>query len=77
MSLFNYDLNKFYQYYNYNGCYKVTIMIKNIIEIGNSWGVIIPQTILKLLKINPVQDKLEFSVENDVLKIKKAPKKEE
>lgn len=47
-------------------------MIKKIIQIGNSWGVILPQAILSLLKINPVTDKLEFSVENDKLIITKA-----
>lgn len=47
-------------------------MIRKIIQIGNSWGVIIPLPLLELLKINPVRDKLEFSIENDSIKIKKA-----
>ena len=46
-------------------------MIKKIIQIGNSWGVIIPQAVLALLKINPVTDRLEFRVENDKLIITK------
>ena len=46
-------------------------MIRKIIQIGNSWGVIIPLPILNLLKINPVKDKLEFSVEKDASIIKK------
>lgn len=46
-------------------------MIRKIIQIGNSWGVIIPLPILQLLKINPVTDKLEFSVEKDYIMIKK------
>ncbi len=46
-------------------------MIRKIIQIGNSWGVIIPLPILNLLKINPVKDKLEFSVEKDAIIIKK------
>lgn len=46
-------------------------MIRKIIQIGNSWGVIIPLPILELLKINPVKDKLEFFVEKDCIKIKK------
>jgi len=46
-------------------------MIRKIIQIGNSWGVIIPLPILELLKINPVKDKLEFSVENNCIILKK------
>ncbi|MBS6603198.1 MAG: hypothetical protein KH301_05525 [Brachyspira sp.] len=46
-------------------------MIRKIIQIGNSWGVIIPLPILDLLKINPVMDKLEFSVERDCIIVKK------
>lgn len=47
-------------------------MKKKIIQIGNSWGIIIPQSVFALLKINPVIDKVEFEIEKDVLKIKKA-----
>ena len=47
-------------------------MIKKIIQIGNSWGVILPTTILQLLNINPIKDKLEFSVQGDTLIVKKA-----
>lgn len=47
-------------------------MIKKIIQIGNSWGVILPSAILSLLKVNPVKDKLEFQFEGDKLIIKKA-----
>ena len=47
-------------------------MIKKIIQIGNSWGVIIPTAILQLLNINPVKDKLEFSIQGDTLIVKKA-----
>lgn len=46
-------------------------MIRKIIQIGNSWGVIIPLPILELLKINPVRDKLEFSVEKDCMIVKR------
>lgn len=46
-------------------------MIKKIIQIGNSWGVILPAPILALLKINPVTDKVEFSLEGDKLIIRK------
>ena len=47
-------------------------MIRKIVQIGNSWGVILPQSVLELLKVNPVLDKLEFEIENNVLKITKA-----
>lgn len=49
-------------------------MIRKIIQVGNSWGVIIPQSVLELLKVNPVLDKLEFEIENDVLKVRKYKK---
>lgn len=49
-------------------------MIRKIIQIGNSWGVIIPIALLDILKINPVKDNLEFSIENDRLIITKAKK---
>ena len=46
-------------------------MEKKIIQIGNSWGVILPAPILALLKINPVTDKVEFSLDGDKLIMKK------
>ncbi len=46
-------------------------MIRKIIQIGNSWGVILPKSVLDFLKVNPVCDKLEFEIEKDVLKITK------
>lgn len=47
-------------------------MEKKIVRIGNSWGIVLPQSILALLKINPVTDKVEFEIEKDILKITKA-----
>ena len=47
-------------------------MKRKIVQIGNSWGVILPHSVLELLKVNPVLDKLEFEIENNVLKITKA-----
>lgn len=67
----------------YNKCnnyvitfYREIKMIRKIVQVGNSWGVIIPLFVLKLLKVNPVLDKLEFEIENDVLKIRKYQSKE-
>ena len=41
---------------------------------GNGWSLFMPKTIIELLKINPETDKVEMSIENEVLKIKKANK---
>ncbi len=49
-------------------------MIRKIIQIGNSWGVIIPKALLDILKINPVKDKLEFTIENDKIIMTKVSK---
>ena len=48
--------------------------MKKLRQIGNSWGVIIPKSILDLLKIKPSVDDIEFSVEGEILKIQKAKK---
>ncbi len=47
-------------------------MERKLIRSGNGWALFINSTILKLLKIDPEKDKVEYIVENDVLKIKKA-----
>ncbi len=47
-------------------------MERKLIRSGNGWGLFINSTILKLLKIDPEKDKVEYIVENDTLKIKKA-----
>lgn len=46
-------------------------MIKKLIQIGNSWGLIIPKAILDVLKINPVKDKIEFIVRENEIVIRK------
>ena len=48
--------------------------MKKLHQIGNSWGVIIPKTILEIMGINPVIDQVDFDLENKVLMIKKAKK---
>lgn len=48
-------------------------MERKLMRSGNGWAIFINSTILELLKINPETDKVEFSIENDTLKIKKAP----
>ncbi len=51
-------------------------MERKLYRSGNGWGLFINSTILKLLKINPETDKVEYIVENDVLKIRKAKTEE-
>lgn len=51
-------------------------MQKKLYRSGNGWAVFLNQTVLKLLKIDPEKDLVEYEVENDVLKIKKAKPEE-
>ena len=44
---------------------------KKIIQIGSSWGVVIPKSILEGLGINPVVDKVSLYIENNEIRIKK------
>ena len=47
-------------------------MERKLIRSGNGWALFINSTFLELLKVNPETDKVEFIMENDTLKIKKA-----
>lgn len=47
-------------------------MERKLFRSGNGWGLFLNQTILKLIKVDPQKDLVEYEVENDVLKIKKA-----
>lgn len=53
---------------------------RKLIRNGNGWALFINSTILSLLNINPEQDMVNYTVENDKLIIsksdKKVPKKE-
>ncbi len=49
-------------------------MERKLFRSGGGWGLFINSTILKLLKINPETDSVEYEIENDVLKIRKAKK---
>lgn len=44
---------------------------KKMVQIGNSWGVVVPKAILDGLRINPVMDKVEIYIENNEIRIKK------
>ena len=46
-------------------------MKKRLTQIGTSWGVIIPKTILEMLNVNPVKDNIEFLFNGDEIVIKK------
>lgn len=52
------------------------MIIKNLRNIGNSWGLIIPKAILEAMNINPVRDQVSIEIEPDGIKIKKAKKEE-
>ncbi len=52
-------------------------MERKLFRSGGGWGLFINSTILKLLKIDPEKDKVEYIVENDTLKIKKATAEED
>ena len=49
-------------------------MERKLFRSGNGWALFINTTILNLLKINPETDKVEYQIENDVLKITKVKK---
>ncbi len=44
---------------------------KKLVQIGNSWGVVVPKAILDGLRINPVLDKVEIYIENNEIRIRK------
>ena len=46
-------------------------MKKRLTQIGTSWGVIIPKTILEMLNVNPIKDNIEFLFNGDEIVIKK------
>ncbi len=52
------------------------MIVKKLRNIGNSWGIIIPKSILEGFGINPVLDKVSLEIEADGIKIKKLKEKE-
>lgn len=48
-------------------------MKKKLSRSGGGWALFMPKTLLELIDVNPESDYLEISVENDTVKIKKAP----
>ena len=47
---------------------------KRMIQVGGSWGVVIPKAIIDGLTINPVMDKVEIYLENNEVRIRKSKK---
>ena len=47
---------------------------RRMIQVGNSWGVVIPKAIIDGLTINPVMDKVEIYLENNEIRIRKSSK---
>ena len=47
---------------------------KKLVQIGGSWGVVIPKLILDGLDISPVSDKVELYLENNEIRIRKIQK---
>ena len=58
-------------YYNWG----YNMIEKRMIQVGNSWGVVIPKAIIDGLRINPVMDKVEIYLENNEVRIRKIEKK--
>lgn len=46
-------------------------MHKKLRQLGTSWGLIIPKTLLELMKLNPVLDEVEIIVEKDEIRLRK------
>lgn len=47
---------------------------KKMVQIGNSWGIVIPKALIDGLRINPTRDKLQVYVENNEIRIGKSKK---
>lgn len=51
------------------------MITKKMVQIGNSWGIVIPKAIIDGLRINPSTDKMEIFIENNDIHIKKIQEK--
>ncbi len=43
---------------------------KKMVQIGNSWGIVIPKALIDGLRINPAEDKLQVYVEDNEIRIR-------
>lgn len=60
--------------YNSHYNWSYNMIEKRMIQVGNSWGVVIPKAIIDGLTINPVMDKVEIYLENNEIRIRKSKK---
>lgn len=44
---------------------------KKFVKLGRSWGIIVPPILLQLLKINPQQDEMVMTIENEKIILQK------
>lgn len=44
---------------------------KKFVQIGNSWGIVIPKALIDGLRINPLTDNVEVYIEDNEIRIKK------
>ena len=44
---------------------------KKLVQIGGSWGVVVPKVILDGLDINPAEDKVELYIKDNEIRIRK------
>lgn len=44
---------------------------KKMVQVGNSWGMVIPKTIIDGLQINPTTDILEVYIADNEIRIRK------
>lgn len=47
---------------------------KKMVQVGNSWGIVIPKALIEGLRINPVLDKVQVYVQDNEIRIKKIEK---
>lgn len=47
---------------------------KKLVQIGSSWGIVIPKPIIDGLGINPVLDQVELYLEDNEIRIRKIKK---
>lgn len=47
---------------------------KKLVQIGGSWGIVIPKLILDALDINAATDKVELYLKDDEVRIRKIQK---
>lgn len=48
---------------------------KKMVQIGNSWGIVIPKALIDGLRINPTRDMLQVYVEDNEIRIGKSKEK--